>query len=129
MFPIMRNFRPVVVAYVQVCQKSRQIFETFGVFLSIAIGPWNLELFKAVIHNRPFCIHLEMSCSGMSLLSWNTLLFLTYIAATLHDRHPLGVNILRPAVYVHQSGISLAHYRLYLDFMFHGFGGSDFFAV
>ena len=99
-----------MVAYVLVCQivsvpatQRHLLHEThaFGFKLLIAVySMWNLDFFRSLY--RPFCIHPKMSTLHVLALDYLVgvypifLIFLTYIAVTLHDRYPLVVKIWRP---------------------------------
>ena len=102
-----------MVAYVLVCQiacvpaTQRYLLLNFekhdflGTKLLIALySMWNLDFFRSL--HRPFCIHPKMSTLHVLALDYLVgvyplfLIFLTYIAVTLHDRYPLVVKIWRP---------------------------------
>ena len=102
-----------MVAYVLVCQLASvpatqrhllvKNFEkhAIGIKLLIAVNSiWNLDFFRSLY--RPFCIHPKMSALHVLALDYLVgvyplfLIFLTYIAVTLHDRYPLVVKIWRP---------------------------------
>ena len=101
-----------MVAYVLVCQLAsvpaiqKHILLTFekhaiGTELLVAAySMWNLDFFRSLY--RPFCIHPKMSSLHVLALDYLVgvyplfLIFLTYIAVTLHDRYPLVVKIWRP---------------------------------
>ena len=101
-----------MVAYVLVCQlgsvpaMQRHLLANFekhpiGTKLLIAVySMWNLDFFRSLY--RPFCIHPKMSTLHVLTLDYLVgvyplfLIFLTYIAVTLHDRYPLVVKIWRP---------------------------------
>ena len=101
-----------MVAYVLVCQivsvpaTQRHLLLSFekqaiGIKLLIAVySMWNLDFFGSLY--RPFCIHPKMSTLHVLALDYLVgvyplfLIFLTYIAVTLHDRYPLVVKIWRP---------------------------------
>ena len=101
-----------MVAYVLVCQlvsvpaMQRHLLvsfekDTIGTKLLIAVySMWNLDFFRSLY--RPFCIHPKMSILHVLALDYLVgvyplfLIFLTYIAVTLHDRYPLVVKIWRP---------------------------------
>ena len=101
-----------MVAYVLVCQLAsapamqRHLLvsfekDTIGTKLLIAVySMWNLDFFRSLY--RPFCIHPKMSTLHVLTLDYLVgvyplfLIFLTYIAVTLHDRYPLVVKIWRP---------------------------------
>ena len=69
------------------------------IFLS-SIGLWNLDFFRSAY--TPFCIHPKMDFIHVLALDYLVgvyplfLIFLTYIAVTLHDRYPIVVKIWRP---------------------------------
>ena len=101
-----------MVAYVLVCQianvpaTQRHLLlnfekQTIGIKVLIAVySMWNLDFFRSLY--RPFCIHPKMSILHVLALDYLVgvyplfLIFLTYIAVTLHDRYPLVVKIWRP---------------------------------
>ena len=100
-----------MVAYVLVCQivsvpATQRHLELnsekhAGMKLFIAVySMWNLDFFRSLY--RPFCIHPKMSSLHVLTLDYVVgvypllLIFLTYIAVTLHDRYPLVVKIWRP---------------------------------
>ena len=75
--------------------------QAIGIKLLIAVySMWNLDFFRSLY--RPFCIHPKMSSLHVLTLDYLVgvyplfLIFLTYIAVTLHDRYPLVVKIWRP---------------------------------
>ena len=65
-----------------------------------SIGIWNLDFFRSAY--TPFCIHPNMDFIHVLVLDYLVgvyplfLIFLTYIAVTLHDRYPLVVKMWRP---------------------------------
>ena len=102
-----------MVAYVLVCQiasvpaTQRYLWLNFekhnvlGIKLLISVySMWNLDFFRSL--HRPFCIHPKMFTLHVLALDYLVgvyplfLIFLTYIAVTLHDRYPLVVKIWRP---------------------------------
>ena len=98
-----------MVAYVLFCQivsvpaTQRHLDEKHGIGLQLSIAVysmWNLDFFRSLY--RPFCIHPKMSSLHVLALDYLVgvyplfLIFLTYIAVTLHDRYPLVVKIWRP---------------------------------
>ena len=62
---------------------------------------WNLDFFRSVW--SPFCLHPEMTAMQVLALDYLIavyplfLIFLTYIAVSLHDRYPIVVKMWRPA--------------------------------
>ena len=74
-------------------------YPTVKIFLS-SIGIWNLDFFRSAY--TPFCIHPKMDFIHVLVLDYLVgvyplfLIFLTYIAVTLHDRYPLVVKMWRP---------------------------------
>ena len=102
-----------MVAYVLVCQlvgvpaAQRQILKNFDKNVGNQLlwdlsAIWNLDFFRSLLHNSPFCIHPKMSTLHVLALDYLVgayplfLIFLTYIAVTLHDRYSLVVKIWRP---------------------------------
>ena len=86
---------------VQILTTSRY-YDTYPVMkigLS-SIGIWNLDFFRSAY--TPFCIHPKMDFIHVLVLDYLVgvyplfLIFLTYIAVTLHDRYPLVVKMWRP---------------------------------
>lgn len=65
------------------------------------IGIWNLDFFRSAY--TPFCIHPRVNFLHVIALDYLVglyplfLIFLTYIAVTLHDRYPIVVMMWRPA--------------------------------
>ena len=65
-----------------------------------SIGIWNLDFFRSAY--TPFCIHPKMDFIHVLVLDYLVgvyplfLIFLTYIAVTLHDRYSLVVKMWRP---------------------------------
>ena len=102
-----------MVAYVMVCQLvsvpaiQRYLWKHSGKYVRYQLivdihAIWNLDFFRSLLHNSPFCIHPKMSTLHVLALDYLVgvyplfLIFLTYIAVTLHDRYPLVVKIWRP---------------------------------
>ena len=103
-----------MVAYVLVCQivsvpaTQRHIVENIkkihisDQLMGDLYSVWNLDFFRSLLQNWPFCIHPKMSTLHILALDYLVgvyplfLIFLTYIAVILHDRYPLVVKIWRP---------------------------------
>ena len=101
-----------MVAYVLVCQvvstpaTQRYLLQHFDQYIGnqLLMAPyavWNLDFFRSLY--KPFCIHPKMSIPQVLALEYLVgvypllLIFLTYVAVTLHDRYPLLVKIWKPA--------------------------------
>ena len=99
-----------MVAYVLICQilttpvLMRYLLKRLSIgakYLFTFISVWNLDICRLLY--EPFCIHPEMSTLQVLALDYVVgiyplvLIFLTYIAVTLHDRYPLIVKIWKPA--------------------------------
>ena len=60
---------------------------------------WNLDIFRSVY--TPFCLHPKLNTMQVTALDYLVavypmfLIFLTYIAVTLHDRYPIKCNALQ----------------------------------